>query len=469
MPHVTPLHADDPKRVGRYRLTGRIAGMPADGPAYLASARDGVAVLPADGSVYLGSTPDGGEVAIKLLDDDWNGAARDRFTAEARAASRVAPFCAAQILGAGFEGDQAYLVSEYVAGPSLQEFVTAEGPWEGRDLVALAIGTATGLAAIHQAGLVHGDFGPEHVVLGAEGPRVVGFGITPPYGAATPAADLRAWVHTVLYTAAGEAADPGDPENLDLLPEPLRTAAVRCIFAETGGQPTARSIVLKLLGDDNPPAGVLGEGMRRAARAAVGPLAPPDPDPAPPEAARPRARAVWWVAAVAACLLAIVAVILFVQHQGSQSPDAAKSPAADGSAAASPSARPPTPRPADKSAAASPSAGPPAPALTVPATLAGTWSGQVSQTGPADVFQAEVILTAGASQGSVHYSGGSFACTGRLTPVSDSSGTLTLDQVIVQGPCAGGVVTLSPDPGNAVQFRFKGKEGPMATGTLTRS
>jgi eukaryotic-like serine/threonine-protein kinase len=453
MPHVTPLHADDPQRVGRYRLIGRIAG------------------TPAGGSVYLGSTPDGGEVAIKLLDADWDGAARDRFTAEAKGASRVAPFCAAQILGAGFEGDQAYLVSEYVDGPSLQEFVAEAGPWEGRDLVALAIGTATGLAAIHQAGLVHGDFGPEHVVLGTAGPRVVGFGITPPYGLATPAADLRAWVYTVLYAAAGEAADPQDPENLDLLPEPLRTLAVRCFFAESGGQPTARSIVLELLGDDNPPAGVLGEGMRRAARAAVRPLAPSAADSAPPEAAQPRtrARAVWWAAAVAACLLAIVAVILFVQHQDSQSPDAAKSPAADGSAAASPSARPPTPRPADKSAAASPSAGPPAPALTVPAALAGTWSGQVSQTGPADVFQAEVILTAGASQGSVHYSGGSFACTGRLTPVSDSSGTLTLDQVIVQGPCAGGVVTLSPDPGNAVQFRFKGKEGPMATGTLTRS
>ena len=275
MPHVTPLHADDPRRVGRYRLTGRIAGVPADGPAYFASAPDGIAVLPADGPVYLGCTPDGGEVTIKLLDGAWDGAARDRFTAEAKAACRVAPFCAAQILSAGFEGGHAYLVSEYVAGPSLREFVAEEGPWEGRDLVALAIGTATGLAAIHQAGLVHGDFGPEHVVLGAEGPRVVGFGITPPYGPATPAADLRAWVHTVLYAAAGGTADPEDPEDLDLLPEPLRTLAVRCISGEPGDQPTARSVVLELLGENDPPAGVLGEGSRRAARAAVRPLAPP--------------------------------------------------------------------------------------------------------------------------------------------------------------------------------------------------
>ena len=454
MPHVTPLHADDPRRVGRYRLTGRIAGVPADGPAYFASAPDGIAVLPADGPVYLGCTPDGGEVTIKLLDGAWDGAARDRFTAEAKAACRVAPFCAAQILSAGFEGGHAYLVSEYVAGPSLREFVAEEGPWEGRDLVALAIGTATGLAAIHQAGLVHGDFGPEHVVLGAEGPRVVGFGITPPYGPATPAADLRAWVHTVLYAAAGGTADPEDPEDLDLLPEPLRTLAVRCISGEPGDQPTARSVVLELLGENDPPAGVLGEGSRRAARAAVRPLAPPGAGSEPARARRRRAGAIWWVAGVAACLLAIAAVIFFVQNQSGQSPDAAKSPASDRKAAA-PSASPPTPLPT--------------PAVRVPAVLAGTWSGPVRQTNPTGVFEAEVTLASSASPGTVRYSGATFSCAGDLIPVSDSSGTLKLDQAIVHGPCAGGVVTLSPNPGNTVQFSFKGKEGPMATGTLARS
>jgi eukaryotic-like serine/threonine-protein kinase len=452
MPHVTPLHADDPRGVGRYRLTGRIAGVPAAGPAYLATAPDRIAVMPADGPVFLGQTPDGGEVTVKLLDGEWawDGAARDRFAAEARAASQVAPFCAAQILDAGFEGGYAYLVSEYVAGPSLEEFVAEEGPWEGRELVALAIGSATGLAAIHQAGLVHGDFGPEHVVLGESGPRVVGFGITPPYGSATPAADLRAWVHTVLYAAAGGTADPEDPEDLDLLPEPLRTLAVRCISAEPVDQPTARSVVLELLADDDPPAGVLGEGSRRAVRAAVRPSVPPDADSGPPRPRKRRAVAAWWAAGVVACLLAIGAVVFFVQNQGGQSPGAAKPSAPDARSSASPNARPSRP------------------AVLVPAALAGTWSGQVTQTGPADVFQAVISLTAGASPGSVHYSGTSFSCTGRLTPVSDSSGTLELDQSI-SSPCQVGVVTLSPGPGNTVQFSFKGKQGPMATGPLTKS
>ena len=457
MPHVTPLHADDPKRVGRYRLTGRIGEMPADGPAHLGSAADGFAGMPADGPVYLGHSPEGGEVAVRLLKADWigDGAERDRFAAEAKAACRVAPFCAAQFLGAGFDSGHAFLVSEYVAGPSLEEFVAEEGPWEGRDLLALAIGTATGLAAIHQAGLVHGDFGPEHVVLGAEGPRVVGFGITPPYGIATPAADLRAWVHTVLYAAAGGTADPEDPEDLDLLPEPLRRLAVQCMSANPADQPSARSLVLQLLGDDHPPAGVLGEGSRRAARVSVRPAAPTAADPDTPRAGKRRAVAAWWVAGVAACLVAIAAVFLFVQNQGSRSPGAAKPPVSDGPSDAAPSASPPTPLPT--------------PAVKVPAALAGAWSGQVSQTNPADVFQVQVNLVPGANPGSVRYSGASFSCAGDLVPVSRSSGRLKLDQAIVRGPCAGGVVTVSPGPGNTLQFSFQGKQGPMATGTLGKS
>lgn len=165
--------------------------------------------------------------------------------------------------------------------------------------------------------------------------------------------------------------------------------------------------------------------------------------------------AAWWVAGIAVGIAAIVAVILFVQNQSSRSPDAAKPPASDRPTGASPSARPATPLPT--------------PAVRVPAALAGTWSGQVSQTNPTDVFQAQVYLAPGASSGSVHYSGASFSCAGDLVPESGSAGSLKLDQVIVQGPCAGGVVTVSRGPGNTLQFSFKGKQGPMATGTLGKS
>ena len=442
MPHVTPLHAGDPGRLGRYRLTGRIAGMPADGPIYLAQAAEGT------------------EVTIRLLKGDWarDGAARDRFTAEANAASRVAPFCAARILGAGFEAGRAFLVSEYVAGPTLLEFVADEGAWEGADLEALAIGTATGLAAVHQAGLVHGDFGPEYVVLGTDGPKVVEFGITPPYGAATPAADMRAWAHTVLYAAAGAPADPHDPGDLNLLPEPLRGLVVQCTSADPAKQPTARAAVIELLDDDDPPAGVLGEGTRRARRAAVQPPSAPDGEsPEPPRRRRGgRAVAIWWAAGVAVCILAIAVAIRFAQSQtGGQAPAAGRSP----SAAATPSPRPTSPAPS------------PTPAVTVPPDLAGTWAGQVSQNSPSGTFSVNVLVSlgAGATGGTVRYFG-PFSCQDDLDLVSDAFGTLTLNQEIVHGPCQKGLVTLSPAAaGGGLRFSFKGKGAPAATGTLAKS
>ena len=433
MPHVEPLHADDPSHVGRYRLSGRIAGMPGASP------------------VYLARTIDGSDVMITLLDGDWTAdpAERDRFTAEANAASMVAPFCAARILGAGFDGKQAFLVSEYVPGPSLRELVTEEGAWEGRDLEALAIGTATGLAAIHQAGLVHGGFGPEYVVLSPDGPRVVEFGITPPYGSATPANDMRAWARTLLFAAAGGPPDPAY-DDLELLPEPLRALASGCL---TGGpdQPTARSVVIELLGDDDPPAGVLAEGARRAVPAGAPPI--PEGGTEPPRQGRTRwAVTLWWAAGVAVCIVAIALVVHVLQNKSDQ-------PTQPSSATKTASPRP-TPKPTAK----------PTHTATIPASLAGTWSGQVSQESSSGTFKVtvDVSLASGATAGSVHYSG-PFTCSDDLNLVSDTFGTLTLDQATVKGPCQRGVVTLTPGSASTLQFSFKGKGAPAATGTLSKA
>ena len=88
-----------------------------------------------------------GEVIVTLLGRERvaDAAARDRFTAEARVARRVAPFCAARILDAGIEAHVPYLVTEYVAGSTLIETVWREGPLTSPGLDAVAIGTATGL------------------------------------------------------------------------------------------------------------------------------------------------------------------------------------------------------------------------------------------------------------------------------------------------------------------------------------
>ena len=253
MPHPAPLRSGDPVRVGRYQLTGRLAGIPSDDP------------------IFIGAGPDGMQVAITVLSGDWalDAAARDRFAAEAAVAKSVPPFCAARVLDAGLDGTQAYLVGEYVQGQSLLELVSADGVRRGQDLAAVAIGMATGLASVHQAGLVHGNFGPEFVIMAPGGPpRVVEFGITPPYGAATPAADMLAWAQTVVFAASGHPAAALD--DLDVLPDHLRGPVERCLDPEPAGRPAARAVVQSLLGSQDLPAGVLAEGSRRAVRPARG-------------------------------------------------------------------------------------------------------------------------------------------------------------------------------------------------------
>ncbi|MEU8192440.1 protein kinase [Microbispora amethystogenes] len=66
----------------------------------------------------------------------------------------------------------------FVDGPSLRDHVAAAGPRTGGDLDRVAVGTATALAAIHRAGVVHRDFKPGNVLLGSDGLRVVDFGVS---------------------------------------------------------------------------------------------------------------------------------------------------------------------------------------------------------------------------------------------------------------------------------------------------
>jgi eukaryotic-like serine/threonine-protein kinase len=427
MPNVTPLRPGDPRRVGRYRLTGRVddfAGrdMP-QRDVFVAQRVDGAPVMAA----FLGTARAG------------DAADRDRFVAEARVAGNIPPFCVARILDAGIEGGRPYLITEYIPGPALVE-VVAEGPLPGAAVRALAIGCATGIASIHQAGLVHGQFGPDLVVLGRDGPRVMHFSTTPPYGAATPAADILAWAHTVVFAAAGHWLASAD--DLGALPAELRPVVQGCLSPDLVARPHARALLAELLSGADLSAGLLAEGARRARAAGRAPISAPAPAGRPPR--RGRSRAVAWGAACVGCVLAIVAGVVFItgHHPGTGTP------------APTPDAAP---------------SGPVATAgLSIPQQVSGTWTGTIHQKNPVLNVAVRLSLPGGSEHGALSYP--QLGCTGRLGLTSAKHALLTFRLKITSGRnnCAPGVVQLALHRGGTMTFTFMRSGGGSPAGTLTR-
>jgi len=442
-------------------------------------------------AIYLARTADGDQVTVTLVDADWpaDGAERDRFTAEARSARQVAPFCAARMLDAGFDDGRPYLVTEYVGGPTLREAVTADGPRNGAVLQAIAIGAATGIAAIHQAGLVHGQFGPDHLVLGGSGPRVVNFAITPPYGSATPAADMLSWARTVVFAAAGRRTV--GTQDLAFLPEPLRSAAAGCLAPDPRGRPTARAALTQLLGHSDPPAGLLAEGSRRAADAAVRSRrqgarphraaehraaehhtaehrAHKAPDEARPEGRderqdeqrppRPRQRyerARWPVGVAIVAAVAATVATLLVTRGGSSGADVGHTSHQVAGVSTDPSPSRPVTLPSAT--------------LPVPQVFGGTWTGRVRQGSPPLDTAVQITLTAGSTVGKISYP--DLGCTGDLVPVTSDGRGLVLRQGIVTGlqACEGGLVTLSKRSDGNLTFSFRATAAGLGpSGILTR-
>ena len=104
-------------------------------------------------------------------------AADPRFRTEVAAARRVNGAFTTPVVAADLDADVPWLATAYVAGPTLAEAVRDRGPVPAASLLLLATGLASGLLAIHDAGLVHRDLNPSNVLLDEDGPRVTGFGL----------------------------------------------------------------------------------------------------------------------------------------------------------------------------------------------------------------------------------------------------------------------------------------------------
>ena len=144
-----PLPTHDPyvgRRIGRYDVLSRLGSG-------------------AMGVVYRAHDPRlRRDVALKML-RQAAGSPYERLLAEARCAAAVRHPSVAAIYDVGTDGDDAYVAMEIVEGSLLADVA----PMHWRDAVRVGIELADGLAAVHAAGLVHGDLKPDNVALDAAG------------------------------------------------------------------------------------------------------------------------------------------------------------------------------------------------------------------------------------------------------------------------------------------------------------
>jgi serine/threonine protein kinase len=206
---------------GRFRVIGR-----------LAEGRHG--------TLYLATDPVGSRVAVKELWPDGDLDSRLLIETRMTRALRVNSLGIAPLLEVSLDLPPRYLAFGYVYGPTLTSRVAGRGPLTDDGLAAVAIVTAAALASVHIRGIAHGKMDPDHVRLGPDGPRLVGYAMDEPAGG--PSADLLGWGSTVLYAATGRPTGEADS-----LPGRLATVVRRCLSEEPSLRPTSRDLLLHLM------------------------------------------------------------------------------------------------------------------------------------------------------------------------------------------------------------------------------
>ncbi|MEW1889564.1 protein kinase [Streptomyces sp. NBC_00523] len=233
------------------------------------------------GVVYLARSRGGRAVAVKVARSELatDPHFRERFRAEVEAARSVGGFHTAPVVDADPDAPAPWLATAYIPGPTLSALVEAEGPMDEARLRQLGAALAEALAAIHRCGLVHRDLKPGNIIMAADGPRVLGFGIaralestrltatgmafgTPGFLAPEQAqglevgapADVFALGAVLVAAAGGSAFGAGTPmgmmyrsvheaPELGAVPEGVRGVVAACLAKEPGERPAPEALL----------------------------------------------------------------------------------------------------------------------------------------------------------------------------------------------------------------------------------
>ncbi|WP_416959711.1 protein kinase domain-containing protein [Streptomyces sp. Agncl-13] len=223
---MVPLRKSDPRQAGPYRLVSVLGsgGM---------------------GRVFLGRDATGatGPAAVKVIRPEYaeDPLFRRRFEREVGALDRIRGAHIVRLLGSGCDEELVWVATEYIPGPTLAELVDACGPVDAAAAWRLLADVGRAIEAIWRAGIVHRDLKPSNVILGADGARVIDFGVvqagdgtsitatgqnvgTPAYMSpeqvrgqeVTAASDVFSLASTLTYAVAGEAPF-GEGTGVDVL------------------------------------------------------------------------------------------------------------------------------------------------------------------------------------------------------------------------------------------------------------
>ncbi|HKO94500.1 MAG TPA: serine/threonine-protein kinase [Polyangiaceae bacterium] len=124
-------------------------------------------------------------VALKVLLDGFaqDAEGHERFLREGRIAAAIKHPNVVNIFDVGFQDSVPYLVMELLEGQDLEALMYSQGSMAEATLVDIVVPIVAGLAAVHDAGVVHRDLKPGNIFL-ARGrndelePRLLDFGIS---------------------------------------------------------------------------------------------------------------------------------------------------------------------------------------------------------------------------------------------------------------------------------------------------
>ena len=122
----------------------------------------------------------GHNVAVKVLRPEFNEDSEfiSRFQREAEAASKMTHHNIVNLLDVGMDGENRYLVMEYVQGKTLKEVIQERGKLSAPLAGQIAIRILSALEHAHRNGIVHRDIKPQNILVHADGHiKVADFGI----------------------------------------------------------------------------------------------------------------------------------------------------------------------------------------------------------------------------------------------------------------------------------------------------